>query len=87
VHSTVSKKKKKPDRQCQHSTNATINTKLVPNEVQETHPNIDVESTKIVTEAKELLEKINNRRNGIKNLGENRANRQIGYEIDECWTP
>ena len=87
MHSTVSKKKKSRTDNVNTQQMKQSTQKLVPNEVQETHPNIDVEGTKIVTEAKELLEKINNRRNGIKNLGENRANRQIGYEIDECWTP
>ena len=87
MHSTVSKKKKCRTDNVNTQQMKQSTQKLVPNEVQETHPNIDVEGTEIVTETKELLEKINNRRNGIKNLGENRANRQIGYEIDECWTP
>jgi len=34
-----------------------------------------------------LLEKNHHRRNGEKNLGDNRANRQVGFKIDNCWNP
>ena len=49
--------------------------------------NIDFEGTEILTEEKNYWRRFIIEGMEIKKLGENRANRQIGYEIDECWTP
>ena len=49
--------------------------------------NIDFEGTKIFMEEKNYWRMLIIEGMEIKNLGDNRANRQVGYEIDECWNP
>ena len=45
------------------------------------------EETEIITEEKNYWKRIIIEGIEIKNLGENRANRQVGFEIDDCWNP
>ena len=49
--------------------------------------NIDFEGTKIIMEEKNYWRRLIIEGMEIKKLGNNRANRQVGYEIDECWNP
>ena len=46
---------------------------------------INFEETEIITEVKNYWKRIIIEGIKIKNLGENRANRQVGIEIDDCW--
>ena len=48
--------------------------------------NIGFEGTEILTEEKNYWRRFIIEGMEIKKLGENKANRQIGYEIDECWS-
>ena len=48
---------------------------------------INFEETEIITEEKNYWKRIIIEGIEIKNLGENRANRQVGFEIDDCWNP
>ena len=43
------------------------------------------EETEIITEEKNYWRRILIEAIEIKNLGENRMNRQVGFEIDDCW--
>ena len=47
--------------------------------------NIDFEGTEIITEEKNYWRRLIIEGMEIKKLGENRANRQVGCNIDECW--
>ena len=49
--------------------------------------NIDFDSTEIITEEKNNWRRLIIEGMEIKKLGENRANRQVGYEIDDNWNP
>ena len=49
--------------------------------------NIDFEGTKIITEERNYWRILIIEGMEIKKLGNNRANRQVGYEIAECWNP
>jgi len=48
---------------------------------------IDFEDTQIITGEKNYWRRLIIEGMEIKKLGVNRANRQVGYEIDECWNP
>ena len=49
--------------------------------------NIDFDRTEIITEEKNYWRRLIIEGMEIKKLGENRANRQVGYEIDDSWNP
>ena len=70
---TILKSTKKTDGMAyhHHSTGHTINFK----------------ETEIITEEKNYWKRIIIEGIEIKNLEENRANRQVGFEIDDCWNP
>ena len=48
---------------------------------------INFDGTEIITEEKNYWRRIIIEGMEIKSLGENRANRQVGFEIDKCWNP
>ena len=48
---------------------------------------INFDGTEIITEEKKYWRRIIIEGMEIKSLGENRANRQVGFEIDKCWNP
>ena len=48
---------------------------------------INWEETEVITEEKNYWRRIIIEGMEIKKLGDNRANRQVGYEIDNCWNP
>ena len=52
-----------------------------------TGPNIDFDRTEIITEEKNYWRRLIIEGMEIKKLGENRANRQVGYEIDDSRNP
>ena len=83
------------DRQRQHSTNSQRKNwcqkkykKQILNQQRTMMGwhNIGFEGTEILTEEKNYWRRFIIEGMEIKKLGENRANRQIGYEIDECWS-
>ena len=54
---------------------------------QSTGHAINFDGTEIITEEKNYWRRIIIEGMEIKSLGENRANRQVGFEIDKCWNP
>jgi hypothetical protein len=48
---------------------------------------INFDGTEIITEEKNYWRRIIIEGMESKSLGENRANRQVGFEIDKCWNP
>ena len=48
---------------------------------------IDFEGTEIITEEKNYWRRLIIEGMEIRKLGDKKANRQVGYEIDDCWNP
>ena len=52
-----------------------------------TRHEINWKGTQVITEEKNYWRRIIIEGMEIKKLGDNRANRQVGFEIDNCWNP